>query len=67
MFEQAVSTSEALREAAGQGRRPLIPALSGCPDCGRARLIAAPVLGVCEGCGAELQVLGRTPTADAEP
>ena len=59
MFEQAVQVSEAMQRAA-QGGRALIPALSGCPTCRTARMIASPVLGVCEDCGGQLTVLHST-------
>ena len=58
MFEQAVQTSEAMRQAERQGRGALIPALSGCRACQTVQMIAAPVLGLCSDCGAELTVLG---------
>ena len=36
----------------------LIPALKGCPHCRTVEMIAAPVLGTCDDCGAEMIVLG---------
>jgi hypothetical protein len=57
MFEQAVQASEAMRRIA-QGGGTLIPALSGCRMCQTTQMIAAPVLGVCKDCGADLTVLG---------
>jgi len=61
MFENAARASEALRLAAAEPSfRPLMPALSGCPDCGTAQTIAAPSLGICVGCGADVAVLDRT-------
>jgi uncharacterized protein (DUF983 family) len=57
MFDQAVQFSEAFRQGAGQMQRLLIPALKGCPHCGTAQMISAPVLGMCDDCGAELKVL----------
>ena len=56
MFEQAVRASEAMQRAA-QGRQILMPALSGCRTCRTAEVTAAPVLGRCGTCGAELAVL----------
>jgi hypothetical protein len=35
----------------------LIPALMGCPHCRTARMIAAPELGLCADCGAQMKVL----------
>ena len=58
MFEQAVQASEAMHKAAQRGDRALIPALSGCRACRTVQMIAAPVLGLCNDCGAELTVLG---------
>ena len=54
MFEQAVQASEAGRQA----NATLIPALSGCRSCWTTQMIAAPALGVCEDCGADLTVRG---------
>ena len=67
MFEQAVQTSDALQRAAGQGDPRLIPSLCGCLPCQTARMIAGPVLGVCQGCGAELTVLGSDEARAADP
>jgi hypothetical protein len=58
MFEQLVKCSDAMNYASQQGGRPLIPALCGCLACGTTQMIAAPVLGVCADCGADLTVLG---------
>jgi hypothetical protein len=52
MFEQAVQASDALQWSA-RSDAALIPALSGCRACGTTQMIAAPVLGICEDCGAE--------------
>ena len=66
MFEQAVQASLAMQRAAQQDHRTLIPALSGCPSCQTMLMIAAPVLGQCEHCGGELEVLtSATPQANA--
>jgi hypothetical protein len=67
MFEQAVQASEAMQRAAQQGGRALIPALFGCPACRTAQMIAAPAIGICEDCGAELTVLDSTAQDGAEP
>jgi hypothetical protein len=58
MFDQAIQASEAVREAMGLGTGRLIPALAGCIECRTIEMIAAPVLGLCTGCGAELTVIG---------
>jgi hypothetical protein len=58
MFEQAVQFSEAFRQGAGQMRGSLVPALKGCPHCNTVEMIAAPSLGTCADCGAEMTVLG---------
>ena len=65
MFEQAVQTSEAMQRAT-HGHRVLIPALVGCRHCQTAQMIAAPVLGFCDDCGAELSVLSASSAGDAE-
>jgi len=67
MFEQAVQASEAMQGAAQQGGRALVPALFGCPACRTAQMIAAPAIGTCQDCGAELAVLDSTAHAAAEP
>jgi ssDNA-binding Zn-finger/Zn-ribbon topoisomerase 1 len=41
-----------------QGR--LIPALKGCPNCRTTQMIAAPELGLCPDCGAEMKVLNAS-------
>ena len=56
-FDAAVRVSEAMQRAAAQGAGALNPALSGCRDCDIVQMIAAPTPGVCDDCGAELQVL----------
>ena len=66
MFEQAVQTSEAIRQATQRHSGMLMPALSGCPACRITHMIAAPALGVCEDCGAELTALGSSETQPAE-
>jgi hypothetical protein len=58
MFEQAVQFSEAFRQGASQMRGSLVPALKGCPHCNTVHMIAAPSLGACADCGAEMKVLG---------
>ena len=70
MFDDLVRASDALRIAAADAHfRPLTPALAGCRACGSATMIAAPSLGVCVGCGADLVVLDRTSDrgVDAQP
>lgn len=54
MFDQAVEAGEAMRESAGITSGALIPALCGCVSCGTVQMIAAPALGVCSDCGADL-------------
>jgi hypothetical protein len=54
MFDQAVEASEAMRESAGRTSGALIPALCGCISCGTVQMIAAPTLGICGDCGADL-------------
>jgi hypothetical protein len=61
MLEQAVQASEAMRRAAQLSHGALIPALSGCRTCGTVQMIAAPALGLCEDCGAELTLLSNSP------
>jgi hypothetical protein len=56
MFEQAVQVSEAMQQR--YGAATLVPALCGCRRCQSAQMIASPVLGVCNDCGAALAVLG---------
>jgi hypothetical protein len=65
MFEQGVQTSEAMQRVA-HGPRMLIPALVGCRHCQTARMIAAPVLGFCDDCGAELSVLSSPAQDDTD-
>ncbi|MET0528954.1 MAG: hypothetical protein ABW003_11550 [Microvirga sp.] len=57
MFEQAAALSEAFRQSAPRMQGTLRMAMKGCPKCGTRQMIAAPVLGICEKCGSELQVL----------
>lgn len=60
MLSQLETASRALREASDRPGtlQALLPALSGCPDCGTLRMIASPApLGTCPGCGADLQVI----------
>jgi hypothetical protein len=57
MFEQAVLVSEAFRQGAHQMQGTLRMAMKGCPKCGTRQMIAAPVLGICEDCGDNLQVI----------
>jgi hypothetical protein len=57
MFETLVTCSEAVRQSAQAGAGALIPALSGCRTCGKARLISAPILGTCLDCGTDLVAL----------
>jgi hypothetical protein len=65
MFDYIVQTSEALRRAAERGSATLIPALCGCEACGTTQLIAAPSIGTCAVCGAELTVLSSMMTPEA--
>jgi hypothetical protein len=55
MFEMLVPFSDALRSSPPM----LVPAFAGCPDCATMRMISAPALGNCAGCGAGLVVLGE--------
>ncbi len=61
MFEQAMQTSEAMRQSLGCKEAALIPALCGCLTCGTVHAIGAPVLGTCISCGGE-----HTTAASAE-
>jgi hypothetical protein len=54
MFDRAVQASEAMKQAVQQARVLLIPARSTCRACTTVQMIAAPVLGQCRHCGAEL-------------
>jgi|SwirhirootsSR3_FD_contig_31_2694194_length_449_multi_2_in_0_out_0_2 hypothetical protein len=63
MFGILVEASEATRLSMGTSSASIVPALSGCVQCGTRRMIAAPVLGTCEGCGSSLQVLIATERA----
>lgn len=60
MFDHIVQVSEAFREGASRMQGSLIPALKGCPECRTVHMIAAPVLGTCVDCGAELKVLSES-------
>ena len=57
MFDQAIQASEAAREGMHLSSGRLLPALAGCIACQTIELIAAPRLGFCAGCGAELTVI----------
>jgi hypothetical protein len=59
MFEQAVLTSEAFRQGAPQMQGTLRMAMKGCLRCGTRQMIASPVLGTCEDCGSELQIINE--------
>jgi hypothetical protein len=59
MFDELVQVSTAMQESAGA--TGLFPALCGCVHCGTRRMIAAPVLGLCETCGSDMQLLGPEP------
>ena len=59
MFDELVGVSAAMQESAGAMR--LIPALCGCVQCGTRHMIAAPVLGPCQACGSDMQVLAPEP------
>ena len=65
MFDCIVQTSEALRRAAERHSETLFPALCGCLACGTTQLIAAPSIGICAACGAELTVLTSVTTSQA--
>jgi hypothetical protein len=65
MFDRIVETSEALRQAMQLSRGTLIPALCGCKACGTVQMIAAPVLGICADCRAELTLLSREVVPEA--
>ncbi|PVE21589.1 hypothetical protein DC522_25690 [Microvirga sp. KLBC 81] len=60
MFEQAVEFSEAFRRGASRMQGSLVPALKVCPPCRTVHMIAAPALGTCAACGAEMRVLDPT-------
>ena len=66
MFDRAVQASEALRHAAQQAAVLLMPARSRCRACNTVQMIAAPMLGVCQHCGAELVVLDDHESRDVE-
>ncbi len=65
MFDYIIQTSEALRRVAKRGSETLTPALCGCEACGTTQLIAAPSIGICAACGAELTVLTSVMTSQA--
>jgi hypothetical protein len=65
MFDCIVQTSEALRRAAERSSETLFPALCGCEACGTTQLIAAPSIGTCAVCRAELTVLTSASTSRA--
>ena len=65
MFDCIVQTSEALRRAAERSSGTLFPALCGCDACGTTQLSAAPSIGTCAVCGAELTVLTSPTTLQA--
>ena len=54
MFDRAVQASEAMKQAVQHARVLLIPARSTCRTCKSVQMIAAPVLGECRHCGAQL-------------
>ena len=60
MFDQAVQASKVMQLAAQGGNRVLIPALAGCTHCQTTKMIAAPEVGWCQGCGTMLRVLSST-------
>jgi hypothetical protein len=57
MLSDLVPASEAVRLSAGAAASGIIPAMCGCLQCGTRRMIAGPVLGICEACGADIQIL----------
>ncbi len=59
MLEQIVQASQAMAESGSNGQHSLEPALCGCVACGVVRMIASPVLGLCQECGEELGVLTK--------
>lgn len=63
MFDCIVQTSEALRRPSERGSGTLFPALCGCEACRTTQLIAAPSIGICVVCGAELTVLTSVSTS----
>jgi hypothetical protein len=48
-----------MAESGSSGQQPLEPALCGCVACGVVRMIASPVLGLCQECGEELGLLSK--------
>ncbi len=67
MLSQVERASRAVVDA-GQagGSHPLVPAVSGCPDCLTTHMIASPApLGSCPNCGALDTVLSARQVADA--
>ena len=59
MLEQIIQAGQAMAESGSTGQQPLEPALCGCVACGVVRMIASPVLGLCQECGEELGVLSK--------
>ncbi len=59
MLSQIVQASQAMTESQSSGQQSLEPALCGCVACGVVRMIASPVLGLCQECGEELGVLSK--------
>ena len=59
-MNQIETAGEAMRDSLDLRRGTPLPALSGCPECGTVRMIAAPALGRCGDCGRDLAVLSPT-------
>ncbi len=57
MLWQIVQAGQAMAESALTTQQSHEPALCGCVACGVVRMIASPVLGLCQECGEELGVL----------
>ena len=56
-MELAKLFGDALRGHLSPMQGSVRPALMGCPDCRTRHMIAGPALGICQDCGANLQVL----------
>ncbi|HSK41608.1 MAG TPA: hypothetical protein VK943_17715 [Arenibaculum sp.] len=70
MTNQIKAASWALFETIRRARNavPLIPAMSGCPDCRRMWMITSPApLGPCPDCGVDLEVLPASRIAAQAP
>ena len=56
-MEHAKLFGDALRGHPSPMQGSVRPALMGCPDCRTRHMISGPALGICQDCGADLQVL----------